>query len=383
MLADIYDSTIKVSGGASLSLSTVTSADWASFEVSGGGSLTLAGLISYQEALSQYSSTFEATGSGSELSLPNLTSVAVTNNSTTFVEALSGGDVELPSVTQATGLVYLETNSIASTLDLPLLTTFSGGTLEYSGGDLEIPVLADIYDSTIKVSGGASLSLSTVTSADWASFEVSGGGSLTLAGLISYQEALSQYSSTFEATGSGSELSLPNLTSVAVTNNSTTFVEALSGGDVELPLVTQIIGSVSLESKGSGSVLDLSALESLANGGSQSLTITQGGTVLDPNLTMFANITITTDSTGTFAVPANQTFSFTGGTNTVQTGTLLVQGTLNVQNNATLNIKGSLTINGEGGPFDFLEFGPRCQRQPPGQYDQRRGIQSPGHRRAG
>ena len=47
-------------------------------------------------------------------------------------------------------------------------------------------------------------------------------------------------------------------------------------------------------------------------------------------------------------MPANQTFSFTGGTNVVQTGTFLVQGTLNVQNSATLEVEGGLTINGSG-----------------------------------
>ena len=63
--------------------------------------------------------------------------------------------------------------------------------------------------------------------------------------MTSYTEPNSFSSSTLEATGTGSLLSLPALTSIAVTAGyTTTYVEALSGGDVELPLVTQITGSV-------------------------------------------------------------------------------------------------------------------------------------------
>ena len=62
-----------------------------------------------------------------------------------------------------------------------------------------------------------------------------------------------------------------------------------------------------------------------------SLTVTQGGAVTVPALTTLINVTITTDPTGTFTLPANQTFSFPSGTTTVDTGTFLVEGDANVE----------------------------------------------------
>jgi RHS repeat-associated protein len=299
LLSDADDSTFEISGGVTLSLPTVTSADAASFEVSGGSSLTLAGLTSYTEPNSFSSSTLEATGTGSVLSLPALTSIAVTAGyTTTYVEALLGGDVELPVVTQITGSVELESNSASSTLNVTDLTTFTGGTLNDSAGNLEIPVLADVNDTTLEISGGLTLSLPTVTSADAASFEVSGGSSLTLAGLTSYTEPNSFSSSTLEATGTGSVLSLPALTSIAVTAGyTTTYVEALLGGDVELPLVTQSTGSVELETNSTASTLNLSRL-----------TTFTGGTLNDPGFNLMLPLLSDADDS-TFEISGGVTLS--------------------------------------------------------------------------
>ena len=125
-------------------------------------------------------------------------------------------------------------------------------------------------------------------------------------------------------------------------------VEALAGGDVEMPLVTQITGTVSLESNAKDSVLDLSALESLTAMADRSLSYTQGGAVTDPNLTTFANVKVTTDPTATFSVPATETFSFPSSTTTINTGTVLDQGDVSVQSNAILKINGGLTIDVQG-----------------------------------
>jgi protocatechuate 3,4-dioxygenase beta subunit len=324
------------------------------------------------------------------LSLPALTSIAVTAGyTTTYVNALSGGDVELPLVTQLSGSVAIESQNAGSTIDLSSLTDFNGGslsvtqqgtvldpdlttlngvgvtldgtgtvavaqitsftagTLTLSGITLNMPVLTDAAGSAILVSGGVSVTLPALTDADGASLEVSGGASLTLPVLTSYTEPNAFSGSTLQASGTNSVLSLPALTSIAVTAGyTTTYVNALSGGDVELPLVTQLSGSVAVESQNAGSTIDLSSLTDF-NGGS--LTITSGGAVIDPNLTTLVNVTITTDSTGTLTLPANQTFSFPSGVTTFNTGTLLDQGNLDFTGSATVNVQGGLTINGQGG----------------------------------
>ena len=128
-----------------------------------------------------------------------------------------------------------------------------------------MPALSSVNGSTLQLSGGASLSLPTVTSAAAASFEVSGGSSLELAGLTAYTDPSA--TPQLEATGAGSVLSLPNVTSIVETGAfNTVNIEALTGGDVELPLVTQITGGVELESNSAASTLDVTDLTTFTGG---------------------------------------------------------------------------------------------------------------------
>ncbi len=332
-LADADSTTFQIGGGTAMTLTTLTQADGSSLEVSGGASLTLPDLTAYTSINNFATTTLEATGAGSVLSLPALSSLAFTSYyyGQIDLQTSTGGTLDLPALTQSIGPVVLSSGSGSGTIDVGDLSTFTGGTIADSGGSLSLPALAD---------------------ADGSDLEVSGGASLTLPDLTSYTSINNFATTTLEATGAGSVLSLPALTSLAFTSYyyGLIQVQALSGGEVELPLLTQVDGPVALESNGTESVLELSVLQSLTGiGGSQSLTITQGGSVIDPNLTSFANVTITTDPTGSFTVPSNQTFSFPSSTSTIKTGTFLVQGSVNLQNNATINVEGGLTINGQGG----------------------------------
>ncbi len=110
-------------------------------------------------------------------------------------------------------------------------------------------------------------------------------------------------------------LSLPALTSIAVTSGATTYVQALSGGDLNLPLVAQAHGSADVESEGAGSTIDLSSLADF-NGGS--LTVTGQGSVLNANLTTLSGVDVTLDGTGT---PATQQWTaLTNGSVTITGG---------------------------------------------------------------
>ena len=317
LLASLTNGTLNDAGGT-VTVPVLTTASGANFYVSNGLTLNLPELTSYTQPNGCcYTGTLEATGTGSVLSMPELTSIANTSSGSTLVEALSGGKVELPALNQVTG---------------------SNVTLESSGSGSALT--------------GATGNAPATATASAANFEVSGGATLSLPrALASYTQPVGCcYTGTLEATGTGSLLSLTGLTSIADTSSGSTLVEALAGGDVELPLLAQISGSISFQSTGTGSLLNLSSLQSLtSNGGSQSLTITQGGTVLDPDLATLASVTITTDSTGTFTLPASQTFSFPSGTTTISTGTFVDEGDASVQNSAALNVKGGLTINGQGG----------------------------------
>ena len=149
----------------------------ASLEVSGDASLALPLLTAYNSG-SGYTSTFSATGGGSVLSLPHLAEIAANSNYGTSVQVspTTGGDVEMPVLNQSAGPVTL--SSSTGTLDLASLTSFTGGTIAYSGGTLSLPVLSNASNTTFQLS--SVLSLPTLSTATGAHFQVNSGITMTL-----------------------------------------------------------------------------------------------------------------------------------------------------------------------------------------------------------
>jgi YD repeat-containing protein len=377
--------TVTLNSGT-LSLPDVADADASSFQVSGGASLTLPALTSYKGAIG-YADDWQATGTGSVLSLPSLTSITedTTNgNSWTQIQALASGNVALPSLTQiGNGAVLLESDGSGSTLNVPVLAGFQGPLFESHTSTLQASNSGTILDGkltsligvnlpidhtatvataqittfsqgTVTLTSGT-LSLPDVADADAASFQVSGGASLTLPVLTSYKGAVG-YADDWQATGTGSVLSLPTLTTITEdtsNGNSWTEIQALSGGNVDLPALPKISGGpVLIKSDGAGSELNVPALTSFqgneADGHGSTLQITNGGRVLDSTLSQVNGVSLIGDASGTFTISASFGFTISGGTSTVQTGTLLDEGNLSIQAGATLNIEGGLSITGSG-----------------------------------
>ena len=367
-LATAMGATFQISSGVTSTLPKLTDADGASFETSGGASLTAPILTAYNSG-SGYTSTFSATGTGSVLSLPSLATIAANTNYATSVQidSTTGGAVEMPALTSSAGPVTL--SSSTGTLAVAALTTFTGGTIAYSGGTMAVPVLSNASGTiielssvlslpelsnasgaTFEISNGVTMTLPALTEGDGASFEVSGASSLTVPLLTSYHSGVG-YTSTLQATGSGSVLTLPLLASITANTSYATLVQvqALAGGDVELPRLAQLPGGpVQLAATGSGSVLDVPALTSFTGSNGASLTITSGGTVKDPELSQINGVSLVGDLNGTFTISSSLGFTITGGTSNVQTGTLLDEGNLGVQPGATLNIEGGLSVDGAG-----------------------------------
>ena len=317
-IATFTGGTLSLSGGTA-SFSGLTDADGSSLEASGGGKLTVSTLTSYAGGVT-YTSLLEATGTGSLLSLPALTKMTEDTSSyssRTQVQALSGGDVELPALTSISGgPVQLESDGAGSTLNINALASLTGNTGQqyFSGlqvtnhGTASTSALATLKEANLTLDGTGTLSTSQITTftggtlslsggtasfsgltdADGSSLEASGGGKLTVSTLASYAGGVT-YTSVLQATGTGSLLSLPALTKMTEdTGNysSRTQVQALSGGDVELPALTSISGGpVQLESDGAGSTLNINALTSLTgNAGQQffsGLQVTNHGTASD------------------------------------------------------------------------------------------------------
>src|SRR5262249_34865555 len=128
-----------------------------------------------------------------------------------------------------------------------------------------------------------------------------------------------------EATGAGSGLSLPALTSLVGSMSQYSpmhiQVEALSGGTVDLPELTQISGSTILNVDGSGSILNVPTLPTfpgyqITNGAaghhsSSYLTVTNGGTFEDDSLTSLSYVNVTLENPGPW--PCSQITTCTDG----------------------------------------------------------------------
>ena len=127
---------------------------------------------------------------------------------------------------------------------------------------------------------------------------VSGGGTAEPARAITGYTGNGS-TTTLEATGTGSTLTLANLATVTqIANNypAPAQFEALAGGTVTVPALHTInTGTVVLESDGTNSVLNVSALTGFteANGWTTStLQASNGGTVSDGSLASLSNVNL-------------------------------------------------------------------------------------------
>ena len=261
----------------------------------------------------------------------DLSSAAITSGGSLEFTAKSGGTTLLkPSVTSLSN-----TRLTLDSGNFPIgqLTTF-GGTIEVDSGTATFPSLTSINADNVYAYGGAAISFPNVTS-----------------------YAGSNSSTTVQASGVGpgptstpSLIDLSHVTTLSGATSGTAYFDVYSGAKIDLSSAAgNAAGQIEITSNGAASLIDLSSLLAIgyANGG-YSIHTTNGGNVIDPNLTTFFNGTITNDPTATLNVPANKIFSFSGGTNTITTGTVNDQGSMNVSN-SPLIIKGGLTIIGQGG----------------------------------
>jgi RHS repeat-associated protein len=294
-------SSLTVTGGA-YSLPGLTNVDGSSLYTKSSGSLALPGLKSY----SSNASTFQADGTGSVMDVSALTSLTQKNYWNIY--ATNGGVLKLSGMTalnSVDGIYIHDTN---------------GGTVTDGG-------LTSLTNVNLTVDGtNENLTLNTLTTINGCNVTVSGGATLSLPGMMSCTIATGA-TTTLEATGAGSTLTLPYLTSLSVSTASLgspqLFFEALAGGTVTLSALTQIdTGPVSLESDGAGSTLNVPQLTNFSlsvEANLSTLQVTQGGTVNAGNLTSLDYVNVTLDGTGTW--PGAQLTSYVGGLLTLTGGT--------------------------------------------------------------
>jgi hypothetical protein len=146
---------------------------------------------------------------------------------------------------------------------------------------------------------GVTFTVTGTTAVSGANLYAEGGATFSLAAMTSYTGSTSN-TQIVEATGTGSKLNFPELASIIGGGNdccSYAQFEALAGGALELPALTQISGgAIWLESDGTGSVLDapdLASMQGVGEGGqSHGFQASNGGSLDLPLLATCTDETI-------------------------------------------------------------------------------------------
>ncbi len=281
------------------------------FNVNASGGAHVALPLLTQIADSNYPfGSMQANGTGSMLSLPQVTTITF-NNIFTGVQASAGGNVDLHSLLTVTS------------------TTVNSMDVNANGGTIDLPNLA------VGMSNSAAMDFS-----------------LSNSGVVSWGSPTSLHLIGLTVTGTGNTIDVSHVTAAR------DFSASASGGaQVALPLLTQIANSSypfgSLQASGTGSVLDLSHVTTIAiNSIFTSVQANAGGLV---NLHNLLSVT----STGNFTMGLNAT----GGTIDISSlgrllGSVQVSGGGAVLLSGSGSMSGRLTVSGgsSAGTQGLLEF---------------------------
>ena len=162
LYSNLTDDTITVDG-VTLTLSNAADINGSSFYVENGGKLTLPSVTAYSSTAYFPGSVFEASDSGSLLSLPSLATIY--RNYGIQITATSGGVVDLGALTSLA-------TAGAGSADTASFTATGGGAIELPSSLTQLTVVS------IKVDGNGTLPLSRFTSITNSSIEaVAGMGS--------------------------------------------------------------------------------------------------------------------------------------------------------------------------------------------------------------
>jgi hypothetical protein len=277
--------TLSLNPGGFISLAQFTNVDGANFSANAGVILSLPGVASYHSGCGNIQ--WVAAGAGSVLELPELTTIQEpTCDDTLTIQGKSGGQVLLSNVVTilaGDGFVSAEADGSNSLVNLSALSTNSGAlSLEASGGgNVQVPSLAISSNMTLTLNSGGLIPTAQFTNVDGASLYANGGAVLTLPGVTGYVPGC--VSPEWEASGAGSILDLPGLTTLQGADCNYTFkIDAVGGGQVILGDLQSIAnGDAAFLSEDTGSIIDLTNLTYfVTESGQGSLTEQNGGVIL-------------------------------------------------------------------------------------------------------
>ncbi|MCL4789432.1 MAG: hypothetical protein KJ070_22030, partial [Verrucomicrobia bacterium] len=314
--------------GMAVDFSALTNLTTGNVAVQVGAVVSAPNLTAHRHGTGCEVDTWEVNGAGSVLNLSSLTNLAGPSCGSLALAATSGGTLILSNVpTIAEGTLHFRATGTNSFLNLsalgesPTVTRtlsfearsggvismpqFFGGptvqmTLE-SGGVLPAAQMRELNGFTVS---GMAVDFSALTNLTPGNILVSGGGVVTTPQLKDHTNGSTCFFSTWEARGAGSLLDLSALTSLAGSTCGTLEIKAAGGGRVnvnQLPALND--GNLAFVAEGTNSVVDLSALrESLAATRGVSFTVRNGGAILMPVMEGGPTVTVTVESGGQLAV---------------------------------------------------------------------------------
>lgn len=260
------------------------------------GSLSLP-ITSYTDVPGFSTRHFEATGAGSLLDLPNLTTLI----GNPLIQANSGGTINLPALVSFESSRFRSIGS-GTVLNIPLVTALvPGSQLDVSsGGRVSAAPLTKLSGATLYVSGtgtngggaGSNVDLSQVTDVDYSGIHVESGA---VAAFPQVRSFVGRNLAGFTASGGGSVLDLSSLRSMESTNLGVGLA-ANNGGTLIASSFSTFVGTQFLNlqalgsSSGVGAALHLESLTSLPD--DCGIRIGEGARIIGPPFTSLAGVTL-------------------------------------------------------------------------------------------
>jgi hypothetical protein len=307
-----------------------------------------------------------------EVTLNNTGSLQVGSwiNWTNGIGNFSSNNYVMPALVNASGTAL---NVTSGSLDISNVTTMVGGSLILSGGaTVNASNLTSIQNGQISLSGGAIVQVPKLGNIDAASILITGGVELSLPLIRSYASTTRVYfgesveirTSRLRASGTGSVLSLPNLTSIDNGSQNVVTLDIIAevGGRINLPSVNQISDTADATARrvwvtadGVGSTIDMGSLRNFQDNSSQQgewiskLTAKNGAKITLSDETSFRAVSIDFDSRSFLVantIVLQPTSTLTG--NGKLWGSLTNQGSVEIPVGSTLAIQGNYTQGGNG-----------------------------------
>ncbi|MEX2214850.1 MAG: LamG-like jellyroll fold domain-containing protein, partial [Phycisphaeraceae bacterium] len=233
-------SQILLPGVTSLTLSQIRSSV---IEAIDGGRIDLSAVTDVSIAAGGFSFqlrdiNFKVDGAGSEIDLTSLVNFNDLGPGRSLMQATNGGSLITPALDSALGirLVVDATGSV----DTDQITSLDGSTIEITGAAVDLRNATTFISGEVTLQGGGTANLNSLVNVTGASFTVKDGVTLDLPSVTAVSFSRPDANPIFSAQGAGSVLALTNATMLSLNIERTAVVEAIAGGTVDLSGVTQV-----------------------------------------------------------------------------------------------------------------------------------------------